>query len=207
MRFACEVNDLAVGGRLLDLRTPYHTLAEIYLSLHGEYQGDNASCALAATEAFFSQPVDEDVVAQAFGSISVPGRFEVVGHEPLVVLDGAHNPEAAAATAATLREDFMQEGRRIVVAGMLQPRDPFAILEALDVDDSTLVIACLADSPRAIPTAEVVSAASSLGADALEEPDVGRAIDRARRLATPDDVVLVTGSLYVVGSARTHLGL
>ena len=90
------------------------------------------------------------------GRSSVPGRFEIVGREPLVVLDGAHNPEgAAAATATTLHDDFMQEGRRIIVVGMLQPRDPHAILEALEVDDSTLVIACLPDSPRAIPTGEI----------------------------------------------------
>jgi dihydrofolate synthase/folylpolyglutamate synthase len=205
--FACEANELAVGGRLLELRTPYHSLSDVYLSLHGAHQGDNAACALAATEAFFTQPLDEDVIAQAFGSVSMPGRFEVVGREPLVVLDGAHNPEGAAATAATLRDDFIEQGRRIIVVGMLQPRDPLAILEALEVDDSTLVIACLADSPRAIPTSEVAAAASSLGADVIEEPDVGRAVDRARRLAAPEDAVLVCGSLYVVGSARTHLGL
>jgi dihydrofolate synthase/folylpolyglutamate synthase len=205
--FACEANELAVGGRLLELRTPQHTLSEIYLSLHGAHQGDNAACALAAAEAFFLQPLEDDVVAQAFGSVSMPGRFEIVGREPLVVLDCGHNPEAAAATAATLRDDFMQEGRRIIVVGMLQPRDPLAFLEALDVDDSTLVIACLADSPRAISTSELGAAASSLGADVIEEPDVGRALDRARRLAEPEDAVLVTGSLYVVGSARTHLRL
>ena len=146
--FACEANELAVGGRLLELRTPYHSLTDVFLSLHGAHQGDNAACALAASEAFFSQPLDEDVVAQAFGSISMPGRFEVVGHEPLIVLDGAHNPEAAATTAETLRDDFMQAGQRIIVAGILQPRDPVAIFEALEVDDSTLVIACTADSPR-----------------------------------------------------------
>ena len=205
--FACDVNELAVGGRLLDLRTPQQTLSEVYLSLHGAHQGDNAACALSAAEAFFSQPLDEDVVVQAFGSISMPGRFEIVGREPLVVLDGAHNPESAAAAAETLRDDFMQEGRRIIVIGMLQPRDPTSILEALDVDDSTLVIACLADSPRAIGIAEVAAAARALGADAIEEPDVGRAVDRARRLAEPEDAVLITGSLYVVGSARTHLNL
>jgi len=205
--FACEANELAVGGRLLDLRTPQHTLEQIFLSLHGVHQGDNAACALAAAEAFFLQPLDEDVVAEAFGSVSMPGRFEIVGREPLIVLDGAHNPEGAAATAETLRDDFMQPGRRIIVIGMLQPREPRAILDALEVDDSTLVIACTAESPRAIPTAEVAAIARSLGADAIEEGDAGAALDRARRLATPEDAILVTGSLYVVGSARTHLAL
>jgi len=125
----------------------------------------------------------------------------------LVVLDGAHNPEGAAVAAATLRDDFMQQGRRIIVIGMLQPRDPVALLDAFEVDDTTLVVACEPDSPRAIAPSEVAAAAVALGADVIEEPDVGRAVDRARRLAAPEDAVLVTGSLYVVGSARTHLGL
>ncbi len=205
--FACEANELAVGGRLLALRTPWHTLDDVFLSLHGAHQGDNAACALAAAEAFFAQPLGEDVVAQAFGSVTMPGRFEIVGREPLVVLDGAHNPEGAAAAAETLRDDFVHEGRRIVVVGMLQPRDPIALLEALEVDDSTLVVACEPDSPRAIAASEVGAAASSLGADVIEEADVGQAVDRAKRLAAPEDSVLITGSLYVVGSARTRLGI
>jgi dihydrofolate synthase/folylpolyglutamate synthase len=205
--FACEMNELAVGGRLLELRTPWHTLSEIFLSLHGAHQGDNSAAALAAAEAFFAQPLEEEVVVQALGSVAVPGRFEVIGRDPLVVLDSAHNPDGAAAATATMLEDFMQAGRRIIVVGMLQPRDPHAMLEALDVDDSTLVIACLPDSPRAISTDVIASAASSLGADVIEEPDVGAAVDRARRLAGPEDSVLVTGSFYVVGSARTRSGL
>jgi dihydrofolate synthase / folylpolyglutamate synthase len=205
--FACEANELAVGGRLLALRTPWHTLDDVFLSLHGAHQGDNAACALAAAEAFFAQPLDDDVVVQAFGSVTMPGRFEIVGREPLVVLDGAHNPEGAAVAAATLRDDFMQQGRRIIVIGMLQPRDPVALLDALEVDDSTLVVACEPDWPRALAPSAIAAAASALGADVIEEPDVGRAVDRARRLAAPEDAVLITGSLYVVGAARTHLGL
>jgi dihydrofolate synthase/folylpolyglutamate synthase len=205
--FACEANELAVGGRLLALRTPWHTLDDVFLSLHGAHQGDNAACALAAAEAFFAQPLDEDVVVQAFGAVTMPGRFEIVGREPLVVLDGAHNPEGAAVAAETLRDDFMQQGRRIIVVGMLQPRDPVALLDALEVDDSTLVVACEPDSPRALRPSAVGAAASALGADVIEEPDVGRAVDRARRLAAPEDAVLIAGSLYVVGSARTHLEL
>jgi dihydrofolate synthase/folylpolyglutamate synthase len=205
--FACEANELAVGGRLLELRTPASSLSDVFLPLHGAHQGDNAACALAAAEAFFAQPLDEEVVAEAFGSITMPGRFEIVGHEPLIVLDGAHNPEGAAAAAATLRDGFMQDDRRIVVVGMLHPRDVTAMLDALEVDDATFVIACEPASARAVPASDIVAAASRLGADAVEERDVGLAVDRAKRLATPDDVILVTGSLYVVGSARSHLGL
>jgi len=203
--FGCDTNLLAVGGRLLDLRTPSAVYPETFLSLHGAHQGDNAACALAATEAFFAQPLDPQIVEAAFASVAVPGRFEIVGREPLVVLDGAHNPEGAAAAAATLRDDFMQQGRRILVLGMTQPRDVEAMVDAFEIDDSTLVVACAPESRRAIPASIVAKAAAAAGADVVEEPEVSRAVDRALGLAGPDDVVVVSGSLYVVGSARSHL--
>ncbi len=203
--FACESNRTAVGGRLLDLRTPGARYEEMFLSLHGAHQGDNAACALAAVEAFFDEPVSEDVVTQAFGGATFPGRFEIVRTNPLVVLDGAHNTEGAASAIATLDDDFTVTGDRIIVVGVLQPRDPGQLLDALEVDRAAVVIACTAPSPRAVPADAVARAAEQLGASTIVEPDVDRAIDRALRLATEDDVVLVCGSLYVVGAARSVL--
>jgi len=203
--FDCESNELAVGGRLLELRTPSSRYDEVYLSLHGAHQGDNAALALAAAEAFFAAPLGDDVVRDAFGAVSMPGRFEVVAREPLVVLDGAHSPEAAATVAATLHDDFERGGRTILVVGLLQPRDASSVLDALEVDTAETVIACTAPSPRAIPAHDIADAAEALGARVIVEPDVATAVDRARTLAEPNDAILVTGSLYVVGAARSHL--
>ncbi|MEY2431626.1 MAG: dihydrofolate synthase / folylpolyglutamate synthase [Acidimicrobiaceae bacterium] len=203
--FDCESNELAVGGRLLELRTPSSRYDEVYLSLHGAHQGDNAACAIAAAEAFFAAPLADDVVRDAFGSLTMPGRFEIVGRDPLVVLDGAHSPEAAACVAETLRDDFHHSGETIFVVGMLQPRDPASVLAALEVEGALAVIACAPPSPRAVPAEEIAAAAKALGGKPIVEPDVGRAVDRARRLAAPGDAILITGSLYVVGAARTAL--
>ncbi|MGH9184506.1 MAG: bifunctional folylpolyglutamate synthase/dihydrofolate synthase, partial [Acidimicrobiales bacterium] len=129
--FDCEDSRLAVGGRLVDLRTPGAAFSDVFLPVHGAHQGDNAACALAAAEAFFGRPMDGDVVAEGFANVSLPGRFEVVRRSPLVVLDGAHNAEGAAAAAQTLEEDFGVDGDVILVVGMLAPRDPTPFLEAL----------------------------------------------------------------------------
>ena len=178
---------------------------DVLLSLHGHHQGDNAACALAAVEAFFAQPLDADVVTKGFASVTAPGRFEVVRRNPLVVLDGAHNPEGAVAAARTLREDFEFVGETLVVLGMLQPRDPSALFEALEIDRASVVVVCEPDSPRAIPTDTLATAARAFGVDVIVEADVVRAVDRALRLAGEDDAVLIAGSIYVVGAARTHL--
>jgi dihydrofolate synthase/folylpolyglutamate synthase len=205
--FACDENALAVGGRLLDLRTPNGTVEGVFLPLHGAHQGDNAALALAASEAFFGRGLSVDVVRDAMLGATMPGRFEVVGREPLVVLDGAHNAAGAATAAQTLADDFDVEGETILVVGMLAPRDPASVLEALDAASADVVVACTPASPRALPAAEVAAAAARLGVPAEVVPDVGRAVDRALERAGGSDAVLVTGSLYVVGAARTHLGL
>src|SRR6202044_1069701 len=102
---------------LIDVRTPGANYQEVFLGLHGAHQGDNAACAVAAVEAFFSAPPDELIVRAALESVRVPGRLEVVGHSPLVVLDGAHNIAGARALARSLGTEFSVDGPTIAVVG------------------------------------------------------------------------------------------
>jgi dihydrofolate synthase/folylpolyglutamate synthase len=200
--FACTANRLAVGGRMLDLRTPGATYDDVFVPLHGAHQGDNAAIALAATEAFFDRPLEPGLVVEAFASVQNPGRFEVIGRDPLVILDGAHNPDGAAALADTLGEGFHQLGGRILVIGVLTGRDPYDLLDTLGADDAGLVVCCTPPSPRGLPAEDLATIARSLGASARVVPVVGDALRVAVDLATSDDLVLVAGSLYTVGAAR-----
>ena len=199
--FGCTSNQVAVGGRSLDLFTPSARYDEVFVALHGSHQGENAAVALAAAEAFFGRPLHEEVVREAFATVQVPGRFEVVGRSPLVVLDGAHNPDGARAAASTLG-DFAIGGERILVVGMNQGRDPVEMLEALDARSARAVVATSADWVRAMPPVDIADAARSLGVDAEVVPSVGAALERAIGVASEEDLVLVAGSLYVVGEAR-----
>jgi dihydrofolate synthase/folylpolyglutamate synthase len=201
-------NQLALGGRLLDLRTPYATYPEVFLSLNGRHQGDNAVVAVTAVESFFESSLDADVLREAFADVSVPGRFEVLGHQPLVIVDGAHNPAGADVVASVMADDFSPVGNEILVVGFLRGRDPAEMLSALRADDASIVVSCTAPSPRGIPAGEVAQAAIAMGCDdVLTVDDVAQACDAALRRATADDAILVTGSLYVVGAARPHLRL
>lgn len=203
--FGCDENLPAVGGRALTLRTPGATYEQVLLGLHGAHQGRNAACALAAAEAFFERPVADEIVRATFGQATSPGRMEVVGQRPLVVLDGVKNPDGARAAAATLTEAF-GDRKRIVVFGQLRGRDTDLIARELQLGDAGLVIACEPDWPRALPSEETANAAKAAGCDSVEViPDVGAAVGRALEVAEPDDLVFVTGSLYVVGAARVAL--
>jgi dihydrofolate synthase/folylpolyglutamate synthase len=200
--FACERNRVAHGGRLVDLRTPGRRYEEVYLPLHGAHQGDNAATAVAAAEAFFGGPLAPDVVEEALAGVRVPGRMEVVSRRPLTILDGAHNPAGARAAAATLSEEFETGGATVLVIGLLRGREPSEMLAALGVDRAPLVIACPPPSPRAMSAGEVAEAAAAMGLRAVTAGTVADAVARAQALAGADDVVVVTGSLYVVGAAR-----
>ena len=202
--FETAGNTLAVGGRLVDIRTPTTIYPDVFVPLHGAHQGDNASLALTAVEAFFAAPLAEDVVTEGFSNVTMPGRFEVLGHQPLVVIDSAHNPVGADTCAQVFFDDFNPDGRRLLVVGTL--REPTAMLEALRADEFDVVVACTAPSPRGIPVADVARAAVALGCDEVLAADsVEAACALAMHGADGDDAVLAAGSLYVAGAARPAL--
>jgi dihydrofolate synthase/folylpolyglutamate synthase len=200
--FACTANRSAYGGRLLDLRTPGGFYEQIYLPLFGAHQGDNAAAALAAVEAFLGAPLGSDVVADAFAAATVPGRLEVVGRRPLVLLDGAHNPAGAAALGAALADDFAGVQHIVAVVGCLAGRDPAELIAELGPERLELVVACMPSSPRAQPAALVADAARALGVASVTADTLDDALEQALRQVGEDDLVLVTGSLYLVGAAR-----
>ncbi len=199
-------NGLAIGGRLVDLRTPTTVYTDVFVPLHGRHQADNAVVALTAVEAFFAAPLSDDLLREGFGQVTMPGRFEVLGRQPLVIIDGAHNPAGADTASAVFLEDFDPAGMRYLVVGCLQGRDPAEMLAALRADEFDVVLTCTAPSPRGVPASVLTRAAVELGCDeVIESATVEMACERAVRLAGADDAVLVTGSLYVVGAARPAL--
>ncbi len=197
-------NSLAIGGRSLDLRTPTTIYSDIFLPLHGAHQGENASVALAAVETFFAAPLAEDVVREGFANVTMPGRFEVLGVQPLTIIDGAHNPPGADVCASVFFGDFDPDGRRILIVGTL--RDPDEMVAALRADEFDVVHACTAPSPRGVPGTDVAGAARRLGCDEVYVHDsVDAACRAALRSADAEDAILAAGSIYVAGAARSAL--
>ncbi len=204
--FEISENELAVGGRMIDVRTERAVYKELPLPLHGQHQGDNASIALTAVEEFFGNVLDVEVVREGFAAVRMPGRFEVLGRGPLVVIDGAHNPAGADVCAQVFFDDFSPEGKRILVVGALKGRDPQMLLSALRADEFDVVICCTAPTPRGIGANDLASAAKQMGCEQVVVCEtVESACDKALNIAREEDAVLVAGSLYVVGSARTFL--
>ncbi|MDP6493491.1 MAG: Mur ligase family protein [Acidimicrobiales bacterium] len=206
--FGVTATQMAVGGQQVDLFGPHGRYDEVFVSLLGAYQADNAAVALAAVEAFVGAPLGEEVVEQGFGTVRLPGRLEVAATGPLVLLDGAHNQEAARAVAEAVPEIFFgghAAGRRVIVFGALGPREPSEMLEELAVLAPELVVTCTAPSPRSVSADRLAELARGLGLDAEPVSAVGDAVRLAVTLADEDDMVLVTGSFYVLAPAREAL--
>jgi dihydrofolate synthase/folylpolyglutamate synthase len=199
-------NELAVGGRLVSVRTPRAEHRELFVPLHGRHQGDNAATAIVAVEEFFDHAINREVLDEGMATVSMPGRFEVMGHQPLVIVDGAHNVGGAEVCAEVFFDDFQVDGRRVLVVGMLKSRDPEELLGALRADDFDLVVCCTAPTPRGTPASELMKVAQAMGCDDVQSFDkVDAALAYAYRGLRAEDALLVAGSLYVVGEARPVL--
>lgn len=195
-------SEVAVGGRLLSVQTPRTTYSEVFLGLHGAYQGHNAASALCATEAFFDAPLGSEVVEEALGSVEAPGRLEVVHRAPLMLLDAAHNPPGAEALARSLYEDFRGVDRRFLVFGIQDGRDPAEVLKALDAASFELVVTCTAPTPRGVAAGALRDAAAASGAYAEAVADVATALDFVCDQAGDEDLIVVAGSVTVLEAAR-----
>ncbi|HEX9052577.1 MAG TPA: cyanophycin synthetase [Anaeromyxobacter sp.] len=172
------------------------------IALAGPHQRGNAGLAAAALRqlARAGVPVPEEAIATGIATARWPGRLEEVGG---VLLDGAHNPDGAAALAAALRA--MHPGRPVeLVFGVLSDKDHAGMLSALAGAVRRLHVVAPA-TPRARPAAEVRALAASLGLDADAHASTAEAIACSRRAASDGALVCVAGSLYLVGEARALL--
>ncbi len=200
--FHVDGDRLAVGGHVIDVRTSRSTYEDLVVPLHGSHQAANAAVSLATVEEFFDRPVPDDVVTEAFASLELPGRFEIVSHHPLVVLDGAHNPDALEQLADTVEAEFKPVGSRIVVLGQLAGRDPDAALAAVARMRPDLVICCSLEGDRGVPASMLAAACDRAGLSSEIVADPQAAVTRALAVAAEEDFVVVTGSFRIIAPAR-----
>jgi dihydrofolate synthase/folylpolyglutamate synthase len=204
--FALEATTVAVGGQLIDVRGRAGEYRGLYLPLYGDHQAQNATLAVAAVESFLgdgTRPLDADVVAEGLATATSPGRLQLVGTEPTVIVDAAHNPHGAAALAAAISEYFDFD-EITVVLGILREKDAHGIVAEL-APFATQFFVTTSTSERALPVEELAELVAGVaGHDAVYSfTDAGLAFASARdwAAASPRRAVVVTGSITLVGEA------
>jgi len=171
----------------------------------GAHLVQNAATAVAAAEAIRSRgfTVSEQAIVDGIAHTRVPGRLEVMGQQPLIVADGAHNGESAEALAVALKEYF-QWRRCFLILGCNRDKDVREIGMKL-AKLAELIICTRFENPRAMDPYAMVQEVGFLGPAAVAEERVSDALDTALSHASKEDLICVTGSLYVVAEAREQV--
>ena len=191
---AMEGVTAAFDGDRLDVRTPRGRYR--VKPLPGRHQRDNAVVALRLLEEAAAAGLAVDVAraAEGFADAHWPGRLQRVAGRPPLLLDGAHNPSGAAALADALRD----EPPFVLVFGAMADKDVASVGRTLFPLARTVVLT-RAPSARAAEPAAIAERVGPAAAAAVVEPDIGAALRAARVLAGRDGLVVVAGSLYLVG--------
>ena len=176
------------------------------IPLLGQPQLENAATAVAALEVLAEKGfhISGDSITKGLAQVSWPGRLQVLSRRPLIVVDGAHNPDSARKLKQSL-EQYFDFDRAILIIGASSDKDIAGIVSAL-VPLFNKVIATHSIHPRAMSTAPIVAEFSQHGVEAQETDDISIALPLALTLAGEKDLICVTGSLFVVAGAIEQAG-
>lgn len=204
--FALESTTVAVGGQVITVRGRAGRYEDLFLPLYGDYQGQNAALAIAAVESFLGNgtvALSSDVLAEGLAEVTSPGRLQLIGIEPTVFVDAAHNPHGAKALAGAMTEYFDFD-EIVVVIAVLADKDAHGVFaELAPIAERFHVTRSTSD--RATPVDELAEIARDVAAadTVLTFEDFEHAVDAARVWASqaPSRAVLITGSITLVGEA------
>jgi dihydrofolate synthase/folylpolyglutamate synthase len=201
--FSLLANTVAVGGQVISVKGLAGTYSDLFLPLFGDHQAQNAAVAIAAVESFLgggTLAIAGDVLAEGLATATSPGRLQIVGVEPTVIVDAAHNPNGAEALTAALGSYFTFDEIAVVV-GVLSDKDATGIILALS-PIATRFLVTASTSDRAIPAEELAELVRELAPDGeIDDYDsLEAAVEDARVWAeqAPRRAVLVTGSITLI---------
>jgi dihydrofolate synthase/folylpolyglutamate synthase len=189
-------------GESFDIFGLYGCYMDVRLKVLGGYQRVNASVAVAAVELFNQEELDADLVRQALASTAAPGRLEVISTQPLCIFDGSHNPPGMEETMRSL-DQILERRRLIGVVSILRDKEAVEMVRHL-APRCDIIFATQSSSPRALHAEELAKMISDLGKgpEVFVDPDPHSAMVSAYRLATSNQVVLVTGSLTLISDLK-----
>jgi dihydrofolate synthase / folylpolyglutamate synthase len=185
--------DIEVQGRL--------DKYSVSIPLLGQYQLDNTAAAIAALEVLIEKGyhISQEHILEGLAKVEFPGRMQIIGRNPLIVLDGGHNPGAARNLKEALLAYF-KPARSILVFGASADKDIAGVIAELAPVFQT-VIATRAKSPRAAPPEVIAAEFAGYGKETRICETTAGAVSMARSMAGEKDLICITGSLYVVGEA------
>jgi dihydrofolate synthase / folylpolyglutamate synthase len=193
----CEHQELWVEGRFENYK--------VSLPLLGQYQLNNAAAAVAALEVLVEKgyQISKDAIEKGLRKVEFPGRMQIVSRNPLIVVDGGHNPGAAHNLKESLLQYF-EPVNSILVIGVSGDKDiPGIVKELAPIFNK--VIVTRANNPRSSKPEVLFTEFAKYGIHSQITMDIASALKEARALTSQDDLICVTGSLFLVGEALEHI--
>ncbi|HTL71183.1 MAG TPA: folylpolyglutamate synthase/dihydrofolate synthase family protein [Candidatus Eisenbacteria bacterium] len=200
------VREYGEDSQRFDVKGPFGGFFDLELRLLGRHQIDNACVAIGLAKGIEKKTrlkISEEAVRRGVLDAVWPGRLEKMRQDPLVLLDGAQNADSAAKLVDAVKRHFHYR-RLILVLGVSADKDLAGILASL-LPEASMLIAARSKNPRAADPGEIRRAAEGFSGEVTEASDCRDALGRALAAAHENDLVLVTGSLFLVGEARTIL--
>jgi dihydrofolate synthase/folylpolyglutamate synthase len=188
-------------GKTLNYYGLKRTFRDLELGLAGRFQARNAALCLAVTEILEMKgnKISEKQAREGLKSTIWPGRMQLVSREPLIILDGAHNPGAIRELTSALEHEF-EYGRLILVLGVMEDKDIANMIRRI-VPMADYVIYTRPDYYRSADPADLMNAARPLGKPGEIVRKIPEALKRAKEIADQPDLILVCGSFFTVGEA------
>lgn len=182
--------------------TPTHTYTDLTIPLAGQHQLENATCALATLEVLREKGLswDEASLRAGFDAVHWPARIQIIGHDPTIVVDGAHNVDSMQKMLQALHASFSLH-RLIVVLSLNMDKDLVGIVKTLVDTDIVVLTLMLNQRAATIAQLEALFAEYAPHVQRYTTANTGDAMDLALDLAEDNDLICVTGSLYIAAEA------
>lgn len=189
-------------GQRVDIKTAQKNYPNLFIPLLGDHQILNTATALACIELLQSQGVKigEQDIYKGISKVFWPGRMEVIYEKPTILIDGAHNAEGIKVLVKGIKK-FFNYNKLYIVLGILGDKDKKHMLkELLPLGDNFIVTKPL--SPRAGLWEDIAKPIKEHGKRVVIIENINEALAYARKDCGPDDLICITGSLYLIGEAR-----
>lgn len=191
------------------LQTPFQQLTDLSLQLLGRVQVANAATAVMALEVLrqrYATLIEPKEIARGLAKASLPGRLEKISEQPLLLLDGAHNVDSMRELMKTILSTYTYQ-RLIVVSAMMKDKEIESIVPLMVRDCAQLITTSVQNQARSLTAEQLADyAARWLSSEQIHSySTIAEALQAARAMAKKEDLILVTGSLYLVAEARLHL--
>lgn len=200
------VGEVAQGirGWTVTIEGAEETYTDIFLPVHGRHQVHNLAVSVAAAEALLGDKLDHEAIVEILLGLTLPGRMEPIATAPLVMLDGAHNADGVDTLVAALQDEFPSTSW-LVVLGVMGDKNIDLMIDGLATIAEGFIVTAPRSERAAAPEFLADKVTASTDVPVLLAPTTEAALDMARADAGPTGSVLVAGSLYLVGEARSYL--